>query len=368
MKIVYLYDSLAIWGGIERVLIDKMNYFADKDGYDVYIITANQGNHPIPYNLDDSITHIDLKIGFHNKYRYSGVKRLREGIRLINQYHSSLKNLLKDISPDLLICTTAQDVYSLLKLKGNIPLIVEAHSNFIHPDKFWSRMKMLINNYWIGKADAVVTLTEGDAKKWRTVCNNVYVIPNIVHLNNTNRFTDCKSKRAIFVGRFTYQKGIADLFEIWQTVYKKHKDWSLDLYGEGELWDEYKGMAERLDANININKPVADIFKEYTSSSILLVTSLFEPFGLVIAEAMSCGLPVIAYDCPYGPSEIISHQVDGILVPRKNKEAFAKHLDSVMSDYDMRLRMSEVARKSVQRYSVESIMPKWLSVFKSLCK
>lgn len=366
MKIVYLYDSLAIWGGIERVLIDKMNYLVSQSGFDIYIVTASQGNHPIPYQMSKDIQHVDFNVGIHKKYKFSGFKRLVEGNRLDKLYLICLDKFLKETKPDLLICTTSQDVHSLIKVKGDIPLIVESHANFIHADRFWSKLKMLINNWIIRRATAVVTLTEGDANNWKSISNNVHVIPNIVHLNSTGEYSNCEAKRAIFVGRFTYQKGISDLLEIWKRIHVMHPDWQLDMYGDGELWEYYKKKTEQLNININIYKPVSDIFDKYNENSILVVSSLFEPFGLVIAEAMSCGLPVVAYDCPYGPGEIISHNIDGFLIKNRDRDSFVEALDKLMSDVQLRKRMGNVASKSVQRYSVDNIMPKWLALFNNI--
>lgn len=365
MKIIYLYDSLAIWGGIERVLIDKMNYLVSIDGFEVYVATANQGNHPIPYQMDKRIHHIDFNIGIHNKYRYAGIKRLQEGRRLNKLYRSSLKALLSDVKPDILICTASQDVCSLLKIKGSIPLLVESHANFIHPDKIWRKLKMLINNFWIGKANSVITLTEGDARSWRKVSKDVHVIPNIVHLNDTGRLSDCSSKRAIFVGRFAHQKGIGSLYDMWSEIHKRHPDWQLDLYGDGEEWDYYYEKARLDNININVYKPVSDIFRKYQDASMLLMTSLYEPFGLVMPEAMSCGLPVVAFDCPYGPGEMIKDNKNGYLIKMGDKEGFIDSVCSLITNTELRQQMGNVARQSVDRYSANNILPLWLELFKS---
>lgn len=366
MKIVYLYDSLAVFGGIERVLIDKMNYLASQPDYDIYIVTANQGSHKIPFVMSNDIHHVDFNVGIHNKYRYSGLKRLMEGHRLNKLYLTCLDNFIKEVKPDLLICTTSQNIYSLMKVKGNIPLIVESHANFIHPDRFWSKMKMLVNNWWISRGATIVALTEGDASNWKRISSNVHVIPNIIHFEHSNGYSNYEARRVVFVGRFTYQKGISDIFEIWQRVYAKHPDWQLDMYGDGDLWECYKKKSEQLNININVNKPVRDIFNKYKQSTILVAPSLFEPFGLVIGEAMSCGLPVVAYDCPYGPRELISDHVNGFLVANRDKDSFANRLDILMSDNELCQKMGKAAVSSVEKYSVENIMPKWLALFNNI--
>jgi len=366
MKIVYLYYSMATWGGTERILVDKMNYFARQYGYDVYLITSDQGGHPVLYGLDERVHFIDLNIRFHSRYKYNVIRRQWEFFRLSRLYHKKLEEQLRFLQPDLLVCTTIQTIKSLIKIKKDIPLVVESHINFLHPESLIHKIKKLINNYWIGKAEALVTLTEGDAKVWRHVSNHVHVIPNIVNLNNTGGYSDNLSKRVLFVGRFAEQKGIGDLFDIWKLIHESCPDWYLDLYGDGELWDKFKNEANSLNINIEVHQPTAQIFDVYRNSSIFVLTSVYEPFGLVMPEAMSCGLPVVAFDCPYGPSLIIEDGKDGFLIKNRDIHAFADKVCQLIEDAPLRKAMGQRAIVSSQRFSVDKIMPMWKQLFEEL--
>lgn len=366
MKIVYLYPSLAVWGGIERVLVDKMNYLVRQYGYEIYIITSDQGEHPIPYNLDERVYLTDLDIHFHTRYRINRMFRMVEFYRMTHLYQERLCRILQEIKPDVMVCTTSQNVKQLLKLKGHIPLVVESHVNFSHPDSFCQQIRTLLNNYWVGKAEAVVTLTNGDARNWNRVSNHVYVIPNVVSLNDTNHYSDCTEKRVLFVGRFTDQKGIGELFGIWQKVHPKFSDWHLDLYGEGELWEKYKQESDALNMNITLHKPTSQIFEVYRHSSIFALTSVYEPFGLVMPEAMSCGLPVVAFDCPYGPAGIITDEEDGFLISHRNQQEYADKLCLLMSNLELRQQMGKKAIAYSRRFAAEEIMPKWKQFFEQL--
>ena len=358
MKIVYLYSSLAIMGGVERVLVDKMNYLVSH-GYEVYMITSDQGQHSVPYKLDERIHFYDLKIRFHSQYQYRGWQRIKEGRRLRRLYHLRLKEKLQEIFPDIIVCTTSQDVRGLLRIKGRIPLVVESHVNFIHPDSWLHRVRTLYNNYWIGKADAVVTLTQGDADNWKHVSSHVHVIPNIVHLNDTKRYSDSVNKRAIFVGRLVEQKGLSDLIKIWRIVHQRYPDWQLDVFGDGK-------MDSMPEIQLFIHPPTSNIMDEYINSSMLLMTSVYEPFGLVLPEAMSCGLPVVAFDCPYGPADIIKHEFNGFLVPHRDVNLFADHVCELMESPGLRQNMGMAGVKSVQRYHTDRIMPQWQRLFSDL--
>ena len=366
MKIVYLYPAIAIWGGIERILVDKMNYLVRHYGYDVYIITSDQGQHKLPYDLDERVHFIDLNIRFHTRYRYKLLRRLNEYRKQLKLYHNRLKDQLRLICPDVIVCTTSQEVKPLLRIKGDSPLIVEAHLNFMHPETLLHRIQMRMNNCWIGKAEAVVTLTNGDAEDWRKVSNHVHVIPNMVHLNDTDLYSDCTSKRVLFVGRFEEQKNIGELISIWQHIHPKFPDWKLDLYGDGALWEKYKQESDALNINIELHKPTAQIMDVYRSSSVFVMTSLYEPFGLVIPEAMSCGLPVVSYDSPYGPASIISDGKDGYVIPMHDIQAFANRLCQLMGDEELRKEMGKRAIVSSQRFSSDKIMPMWKELFEKL--
>jgi len=359
MKIVYLYSSLAITGGVERVLVDKMNYLVNHYGYDVYMISSDQGQHPVPYRLDERVHLLDLQIRFHTQYQYRGWKRILEGKRLSQLYHQRLKEKLKKISPDIVVCTTSQDVHGLLRIKGKIPVVVECHVNFTHPDSWFQRVRTLYNNYWIGKADAVVTLTQGDAKNWQHVSRHVRVIPNIVHLNDTGRFCDCASKRAIFVGRLVKQKGLPDLVKIWRIVNSRYPDWQLDIFGNGE-------MESIPDIKLIVHPPTSNIMEEYINSSMLLMTSIYEPFGLVLPEAMSCGLPVIAFDCPYGPADIIIHKSNGFLVSERDINRYADYVCQLIETPNLCQLMGVAGVKTSHRYNADRIMPQWQDLFVSL--
>ena len=366
MKIVYLYPALAVWGGVERILVDKMNYLVRHYDYEVYIITSDQGQHVIPYDLDNKVHFMDLNIRFHQRYHYKWWHRPIIYRQLSQRYHALLKERLQTIQPEVLVCTSNQDMRPLLKVKGSVPLVVESHVNFSHPDTLYHRIQNRLNNYWISKAETLVTLTDGDAGNWCKVSGYVHVIPNVVNLNDLDQYSDCTAKRVLFVGRFEEQKSIDELFSIWQLIHPRFPDWQLDLYGEGFLWNHFKQEADNLDINIKVHEPTRQIMDVYRSSSVLVLTSLYEPFGLVIPEAMSCGLPVVSYDSPYGPASIISDGKDGFVVPLHARQAFVNRLCQLMGDEELRKEMGKQAIISSQRFSADKIMPMWKELFEKL--
>ena len=215
-------------------------------------------------------------------------------------------------------------------------------------------------------AQMIVALTEGDASDWRSLNKNVCVIPDIVHLNQ-GAVSSCNSKSVIFVGRFSHQKDIRSLVQIWKLVHQQRPDWRLDVYGGyGEEKDELLQTIDEANANIFVHEPVSDIFEKYRESSILVLTSCFEPFGLVLPESMSCGLPVVSFDCPYGPSDIITDGVDGFIIKKRDITLFANRICQLIDSHDLRLRMGQAGIQSSQRYQAEGIMPSWKQLFTRL--
>lgn len=370
MKVLYVFRSLAIWGGIERILVEKMNFLSTIYGYDVYMLTADQGNHPVPYFLEECVHLEDLEIRFHQQYQYRFPRRLWVAKRLKHLYEKRLSERIRQIQPDIIICTTAEYIDLLVKLKGSIPLVVESHSicnHTIENGGFWLIRKWYKHHYLeaLSKVDVLVALTEYDAIEWRKVHPNVVVIPNFVHLND-GEVSTVKNNRVIWVGRFDYQKRPMEIVRIWQKIYPHFPDWQLDIYGEGEQRQELFDAVNLLNMNIMIHPPTKHILDCYRKSSILVSTSLFEPFGLVISEAMSCGLPVVAYDCPYGPASIISDGEDGFLIPNGDVAAFVDKVALLMRNFELRSEMGKTGLENSKRYDTTHIMPQWKEFFEQI--
>jgi glycosyltransferase involved in cell wall biosynthesis len=233
--------------------------------------------------------------------------------------------------------------------------------------RFWQKLLNTKYNRDAGKADVVVALTNGDASEWRKFAHRVEVIPNMVHLNDTGRYSSCQSKKAIFVGRYSTQKDIGSLIRIWQLVYQRHPEWELHVYGGyGNQPDKWQEIIPQTNANIFAHEATSEINEKYLESSMLLLTSVHEPFGLVLPEAMSCGLPVVSFDCPYGPADIISDGVDGFLVKDRNIRVFADRVCLLIENEELRVRMGREGIASSQRYKTGVIMPLWNSLFERL--
>ena len=184
----------------------------------------------------------------------------------------------------------------------------------------------------------------------------------------TNMISPLHSKRVIAVGRYVYQKGFDLLLEAWAIVEKQCKDWELAIYGMGErtpyeqIIDEMK--IDRSRCHLYGSTP--DIKKEYLDSSLFVFSSRFEGFGMVLIEAMACGLPVISFDCPCGPKDIVSHGEDGLLVPSGDTDALADAMHKLMSDDVQRREMASKAIVNVRRFYLEKVAQRWKEFFNGI--
>ena len=371
MRILYINDAWAIWGGVERVLIDKMNNLANEEGDEVYTITYDQGTNPIPFSLNPKVFHRDLNVLLYYHYRYYGLKKYYYRYKLEKLLIKRLQSEIREIMPDVIVCPRIDLLSYILKAKENIPLVYESHSSYkwvaMEKKGFIWFFKQRYYNRLVKKIQMVVALTEGDALEWRKVTNHVSVIPNVVHLNETGRYSDCRSKSVIFVGRYSYQKDIRTLLKIWEQVHQRHPDWSLHIFGGyGDEQETLPSLIQRMGENIVVHEPTSTIFEEYLRSSMLLMTSRYEPFGLVLPEAMSCGLPVVAFDCPYGPADIITHEIDGFLVPERDVNRYVEYVCQLIENPELRQTMGAAGIKASQRYQADRIMPQWQKLFVSL--
>jgi len=371
MRIMYVVKTLATFGGIERVLTDKINYLCDKAGYDVRIVTTDQGRHPLPFQLTDKCQFRDLNIRFTDQYRLSGFKRILDAMKRQRLFEEGLREQISEFKPDILVGLADLYADTITKVNKSVPYVVEAHSSYGHtwmaPKMTWKqKLKRWMYIRHLSKAKVIVTLTDDDAADWKSCCDRVEVIPNIVHLNATGTLAACENKKAIFVGRLSPQKGWHYLLDIWERVVAQRPDWTLHIFGDGEEKQQFEeALKQKGIKNIVRHEPTAEIMKEYLDSSVFLLTSVYEPFGLVIPEAMSCGLPVISFQ-GQGPESIITDGSDGYIIKAYDCDEYASKLLQLIDNKELRLEMGAKGAEAAQRFAEDKIMPKWTTLFEGL--
>ena len=145
-------------------------------------------------------------------------------------------------------------------------------------------------------------------------------------------------------------------------------EWTLDIYGNGNI-APYQNQITELGVDpqrCHLYGPVTDVKKEYLSSSVFVLPSRFEGFGLVIIESMACGVPVVSFDCENGPRSIITDGEDGFLIPPFDINLLAKKIMLLMNDHELRCAMGVNAQKAASQYEMDKIGLQWRLLFEEL--
>ena len=376
-RIVYCTPALYFAGGMERVLTMKANYFAEHFGYDITIILTEGEGKPLFYPLSDKVKVVNLNIGFEELWTCSFIKKIFIYLKKQYLYRKMLKNELMRIRPDITVSTLRREINFINEIKDGSKKIGEIHINRANFRNFESKddnlIKKLFAKVWMNdltnklkKLDRFVVLTEKDKEAWVEL-DNVCVIPNPLSFvpQNISKLTE---KRVIVVGRYCHEKGYDLLLKAWCIVQNSIADWRLEVFGEGDR-SQYEEMISSLNMDRHrciLHGRSSNIQDEFEKSSLAVCSSKFEGFGLVITEAMSCGLPVVSFDCPWGPRAIIHDGEDGLLVENGNVEKLADAIIWMIQHPEMRSKMATKAIENVQRFSIEKIAEKWRSLFDAL--
>lgn len=379
MKIYYVYTALLTKGGADRVLTEKANWLAEH-GYEVSIITDSQMGRPPVFHLSPKVNLINLDIDFSKEYGHNLFKRAYLYYKLMMKYKQKMMAVMDAGKPDIVITTMGRDLDFLTNLCKDSIIIGEAHTT----KKFLRNFHLLEQQgfpykqvawYWrrkmdknVRKLNGVVLLTKEDAQSWEGI-TRTYVIPNSLPFKSTEASRQ-NNKQAIAVGRYNNSKGYKYLVEAWQIVHQRHPDWTIHIYGSGELKEEVKSLIKKnnLQDTMLMHEPTDNIREKYLESCICVVSSRYEGFSMVILEAMACGVPVVSFDCPHGPRNIIFNGEDGFLVEHLNSQAMADKICQLIESPELRKEMGKKAQLNIQRFSKDCVMKQWVDLFSSLVK
>lgn len=346
-KILYVVYDFNQLGGIGRMLcakIDAWNYYYN---YDVVVVTANQANKETYYKPKFDFKLVDA--GFSN-LNFSHIFTQLKFCLFLNK-------VIKHENPDLVI-SSLTGIPSLLT-----PFFSKRKKTFL---EIHGSGHFFVNSTWKYKwpflafYKGVVVLNKDETKYYRL--NNLIIIPNFIEYNEQMNIESTISERKKIVmsaGRIHKDKQVDHLIKIWAKIWRKFPDWQLHLYGEGsktisELEDF---ISENNIQNAFFKGATDDIDSKMSESSIFCLTSETEAFGMVILECKKNGLPVISYDSPNGPRNLITN--DGILISQNNMDEFADSLEQLMLDEQLRYQFSVNGRQNLHLYGASKILSLW---------
>ena len=375
MKIVYCINSFSPYGGLENTTITKVNALARIPGNLLWIVYTDHSKSPL-LPEDSPVNLVNLGINYY-KDDWKSNWNIVKGILFKRRLHRKrLKKVLTEIQPDIVISVGHSEKNILPSINGTWQTIREIHNTknyrWLSARTLFERIIACLGDFidyhwWIWKYDRIVVLTNEDKERYWKNNERISVIPNPVRFF-PNTIASLNSKRIIAAGRLTYQKNYSSLIHAYSLIANRYPGWRLDIFGEGP---DKKALQEEINSLgltkvISLKGNSSNLQQEMLASSIFVLTSIYEGFGLVITEAMSCGLPVISYSCPCGPKDIIENRVNGFLVNNGDERTFAEHIACLIENEDLRKNMGRLARNRASCYLPDQIAKQWMNLFKTI--
>lgn len=359
------------YGGIEKATASLANMLCET--YDVRIICTYKLFEKPAFFVDEKVKINYLINHGPNKQEFlKNVKSLyiiavlKEGIKSIKTLYlkkSRMIDAVKQLDTDVIISTRAFH-NRIVGSFGNSQTLKIAWEHSHHNDN----KKYISNLIQSCKGmDYLITVSKelrdyykkylGDSK-----CKHISLALDYYPLKSA----DLKSKEITTIGRLSKEKGFIDLLDVFKLVHIKHPDWHLNIVGDGEEKEKIKSkiIADQLETCVTMHgfKITEEIHNLLDKTSIFAMASFTESFGLVFIEAMSHGIPCIAFDSARGPLEIIRDNMNGFIVKNRNKEEMANKIIDLIENEDVRIAMGQEALKDSREYNKDKIKEEWIKL------
>ena len=382
MRIVYCIPHLYNAGGMERVLCQKASWLAEKAGYEVHIVTTEvvpSGMAVCRFPLSEKVHVEELNIDFDADFGKPLPVKLVQHLRKQRRYRRLLASYLRQVKADHCVSLGGKETEWLAGVKTGCRKTVEMHFSLqqralliaaYHQGPLWRllgriRVRQLIRE--VRGVDRLVVLTEADRRAWEAAgCDHVSVIGNPCSISAPATASHARRQVAA-VGRLHPQKGFDLLLEAWQQVAAHQPGWTLCIAGEGPERDRLEAQVEEagLQESVSLPGAVDDISKLYAESALLVLSSRYEGYPLVLLEGMMCGLPCVATDCPEGPREIVQPDT-GRLVAAGDTKALAEAIEYLISHPQLRQAMGAAAQRyAEEHFAPEPVMRQWTALFET---
>ena len=361
LHIVILTDQLHKIGGINSLINIKANYWSTVKGHSIDIVTTEQEGEKTFYTFSEQVRFHDLNIAYDRNSSYFGAKNITK----VFKNYWRLNKLLKGLKPDLVIIANHIPVTFFFPfLATRAKFLKEYHFTQFHRSKMKPTPMIRLEKFIEKSLDFKVVLNK-EEKSFYTSGHIVH-IPNPIPLSFMEKPTldmGAREKTAIAAGRFSPVKRFDLLLDIWNDFKKSDKEWKLEIYGGGtnEEVASLEGLIKKygLKDSVQLIAPVDNLMEVMQKKGLYLMTSIQECFPMVLLEAQSAGLPIIAFDCPTGPRNIIETDKTGCLVNMDDKVMYVNKLVELTKQEEKRAKLAENGFEAVQEYLLEPVMNQW---------
>lgn len=353
MHIVFFSGDITRSGGTENVSIAIANELASQGGMKISFVSLFEERDEPFFALSPAIRRFTLyPVATHGIQHYFDTCKRLEAVAREQQI-----DVLIDIDGIL-------DMYSLLvKKRTGVRVISWEHFNYLqNPDVPYRK---LTRRWAARQADAIVTLTQTDKELYQSHLKlkcPVIAIANPMTAPSEPVIYDADSHLILSAGRLTYQKGFDLLIDVAAEVLPKYPDWRWLILGEGEERHnlECKIQEKGLQGRVVLEGRVSNMDDFYRKSAMFVMTSRFEGLPMVLLEAKAYRLPLVSFDCPTGPSEIIENGVNGVVVPLGDMKALSKAVERLIKDKRKRIEYSGMSDDNAEHYKIGAIMQSWI--------
>ena len=349
-------------GGTQKVVFQMANYWSKK-GYKITILTYD-GSQRSFFQVSEPIQWKALDLAGESSLWFSAIYHNIRRICL-------LRKAINDSKPDYIISLvyTVNVIVLLATRFISVPVFISERNDPRRRKEglTWHLLRRIL----YPMADHLV-LQNREIRDWFLHYNrSLHVIPNPVQISKESLRQEPETplpegKRIVALGRLVEQKGFDLLIQAFTGLHTQYPDWRLVIIGEGPLKNELKQHVRRLNVEplVSFLGRVKNPFSIFSHSDLFVLSSRYEGFPNALLEAMACGLPVVSFDCPSGPGEIIQDGINGILVPPEDRRALKEAMEKLIDNESLRVKLSKEASKVKERFSIEKIMPLWEKLLK----
>lgn len=367
-KIVILVLHLGT-GGAEKVICNLANLLVEN--YDVKIVSTYKLNEKPSFDINGKVkieyliedlqpNKQELKNSLKNFNLILSIKELIKSFKILYLRKYLMIKAIKNLNCDIVISTRILHNNLVGKYTNKkIIKIAQEHNHHNNNQKYIKKVIKSLRNfdYFMPVSNELADFYKTKIKNTRTV-----YIPNFIE-KIPNEKSNLQSKQLISVGRLDKVKGFDDLIYIFNTFQETHTDWVLHIVGDGPEKENLQNKINKLNLQNKVflcgTKLSNELEKEYMNSSIYLMTSFSESFGLVLVEAASYGLPLIAFDSAQGAKEIIENNKNGFLISNRNKNDFIKKINELLEDSEKQKSFSENSLVTANKFSKDNISEIW---------